>query len=69
MHIVIAIVSIPVVDIQAIIRIEVTNISDIRAALKIYLSVNYYLTMVWLLKPLYFIRSKLLETKKDIRSV
>lgn len=34
MHIVIAIISIPVVDIQAIIRIEVTNISDIRAALK-----------------------------------
>jgi hypothetical protein len=33
MHIVIAIVSVPVVDIQAIISIEVTNISDIRAAL------------------------------------
>jgi hypothetical protein len=33
MHIVIAIVTIPVVDIQAIIHIEVTNIGDIGAAL------------------------------------
>jgi len=33
MHIVIAVVSVPVIDIQAIIRTGVTNISDIGAAL------------------------------------
>ena len=33
MHIVIAIVTVPVVDINAIIRVGITNISDIGAAL------------------------------------